>query len=283
MIKEVDISELEEVTKYAYRLNSDVKHMCWSCPKDYDKLLKNYTRTIERPNDKLLAYIEEDTLKGVVALLVEPDNKYMQTIGGIFAENNFSEISNNFFRYIEDNYSEYSFYSSYSQENVEAAKFMKNIGAETIARDLVLKLNKSNLKNKELNKDIVIITDKYVDQFSNLHSKLFPGVYWDSDRLLNDNGRFNKFIAVKDDKVIGEIVINTFNKEENEIYFLGLDENVDELIMRDIIITGVSESFKKSERIIVFVDYDDTLQLNAYLGLGFEVSDTSVTFKINKL
>lgn len=71
MIKSVDISELELVAKYAYKLNSIPQHKCKALPTDYEGIFKQFERMIKHPNDELLISTDGDDIQGVLALLVD--------------------------------------------------------------------------------------------------------------------------------------------------------------------------------------------------------------------
>lgn len=155
MIKSVDISELELVAKYAYKLNSIPQHKCKALPTDYEGIFKQFERMIKHPNDELLISTDGDDIQGVLALLVDPEDKYLEFVGGVFAEDNYVAIAREFFEYIKNKYKGYHLDVAYPEENVQATDFMESVGAILMDFDYEYRINKVDFKSLSKGNNVI--------------------------------------------------------------------------------------------------------------------------------
>ena len=281
MIKSVDISELEPVAKYAYKLNSIPQHKCKAFPTDYNSVLKQFERMIHHPNDELLVSTDGDDILGLLALLVEPEDKYLEFVGGVFAESNYRMVSEEFFKYIRDKYKGYKLNAAYPEENVQAIGFMESIGAKLMDFDYEYRINKDDFKSLYEVDNIIYINKKYNEDFINLHNRMNPDAYWTGEKLINALDKFDIFIALEDDKVIGSIVTSKFNKEVDEIYFLSV-ENEDDHLEKALLNRGVSHAFSNGTReLILMIGKEDAKLINICEEIGFIRSDTCLTYSLD--
>ena len=281
MIKSVDISELEPVAKYAYKLNSIPQHKCKAFPTDYNSVLKQFERMIHHPNDELLVSTDGDDILGLLALLVEPEDKYLEFVGGVFAESNYRMVSEEFFKYIRDKYKGYKLNAAYPEENVQAIGFMESIGAKLMDFDYEYRINKDDFKSLYEVDNIIYINKKYNEDFINLHNRINPDVYWTGEKLINALDKFDMFIALEDDTVIGSIVTSKFNKEVDEIYFLSV-ENEDDHLEKALLNRGVSHAFSNGTReLILMIGKEDAKLINICEEIGFIRSDTCLTYSLD--
>lgn len=77
--------------------------------------------------------INENTLTAVLALCVEPKEKYLEAVGRVFAHKDYRSVAMEFYKYIKYNYSGYQFDAAYPEENKQAIDFMISIGARVLA------------------------------------------------------------------------------------------------------------------------------------------------------
>lgn len=97
MIKCVDKKDLEYAAKYAYQLNLIPQHKCKAFPNDYNNILRQFEKITNHLDDELLISTDGTSIYGVLALLVEPKEMYLEAIGGVFAENNYEFVAREFY------------------------------------------------------------------------------------------------------------------------------------------------------------------------------------------
>lgn len=283
MIKSVDISELELVAKYAYKLNSIPQHKCKALPRDYESILKQFERMIKHPYDELLISTDGDDVLGLLALLVEPEDKYLEFVGGVFAEDNFDAIGEEFFKYIKGKYKGYHLDAAYPEENVQAIGFMESIGAKLIDFNYEYRINKDDFKSLYEVDNVIYINEKYNEDFINLHNRMNPDAYWTGEKLINALDKFDIFLALEDDKVIGSIVTSKFNKKVDEIYFISVEKGKENLHLEKALLNrGISHAFSNGNcELILMIAKEDIKMLNICEELGFRKTDTCLTYSLD--
>lgn len=282
MIKNVDISKLEPAAKYAYELNSIPQHRCKAFPTDYEGILKQFERMIHRPNDELLVSSDGNSILGLLALLVEPEDKYLELVGGVFAEDNYQAVANEFFEYIRKKYKGYHLDAAYPEENVQAIGFMESIGAKLMDFDYEYRINRDDFNSLHKADNIIYIDEKYHDDFINLHNRMNPNAYWTGEKLIDALDKFDIFLALEDDKVIGSIVTSKFNKKADEIYFLSVEEGKQNLdLEEDLLNRAISYAFSTGAHELIFmIEKEDIRMRHICEELGFEKTDTCLTYAL---
>ncbi|XMB86764.1 hypothetical protein RJG79_02945 [Mycoplasmatota bacterium WC44] len=281
MIREVRIDEVEEVAKYAYKLNCMPKHNCKSFSTEYEDILKSYKRDINVENKYLLGYFINDKLEGVVSIGAEPDENYVQTGGGIFAENDYQKISKEFYEWIKNNFKGYYFYMAYSQENLQAIEFSESQNLKCCSRAYFLRIKHEEFRPAKVNVQIEMLTEKYYDQFTELHDVIGEGAYWNSEKIISRN-LFDVYLAIENDEVIGEFVVRK-SLPEGEVYFLGVKEGISTNVLSDLIIYATKDRLSKGIETMAYVECNSIDELNAYFKLGYHISETSIGYEIDEL
>ena len=283
MIKSVDISQLEPVAKYAYELNLMPQHKCKAFPTDYESILKQFERMINHPNDEILISTDTNNILGLLALLVEPEDMYLEIVGGIFAKNNYENVAKEFFQYIRNKYKGYHLDAAYPEENVQAKKFMGSIGAKLMDFDYEYRINKDDFKSLPKIDSIIEINEKHYEDFIKHHNSINPGVYWTGEKLINALDKFDIFLALEDDKVMGSIVISKFNKKVDEIYFLSVKEekpNFD--LEKNLLNKGINHAFNTGTQELIFmVEKEGIRMMHICEELGFKKTDTCLTYALD--
>lgn len=279
MIRCVEKEELELVAKYAYQLNSNPQHKCKAFPIDYNDILIQFEKMLIHPNDELLILTNGNCISGVLALFVEPENMYLEAIGGVFAENNYEAVAKEFYQYLKKNYKESRFDAAYPEENEQAIDFMKSIGAELLDFDYEFRLSKSEYKSIAEIDNIVQLNEKYYESFVDIHNKFHPDVYWTGERLLKALDKFDIFIALDGERVVGSIVTSNFT---NEIYLMEVAEDKQNLgYGTDLVNKAIRHAFNNgADELMVMVEKNNLVAIHLYEKLGFKKTDTCLTYSM---
>ena len=285
MIISIDETKVIEAAQYASKLCESKEHKCKACPDEYNKILLSFRRMINHQDDEVLICVNENKILGVLALLVEPDNKYLEAVGGVYAKENYQEIAIKFYKYIKEKYTGYKFDAVYPEENIEAIYFMESIDTKLISSDLEMKLKKDDFHLSNSNNSSVPLSKKYYGSFCRFHDEYNENVYWTGNRLLLALDKFDISITIDKEEVIGEIVTSVYENGKKEIYFLNVDKNHqgyehDKSLLENCI---HKSSLSNIKEIMVLVEKNDTNSINLYKSFGFHKSDTVITYSINSL
>ena len=281
MIISADISQLEPVAKYAYKLNSMLQHRCKAFPTDYESIVKQFERMIKHSDDELLISTDGSKILGLLALLVEPEDMYLEFVGGVFAEDNYVAVANEFFKYIRDKYKGYLLDAAYPEENVQAIEFMESVGAKLIGFDYEYRINNDGFRSFPMTDDVIYLNEKYYEDFIKHHNRMNPDVYWTGEKLINALDKFDIFIALENDKVIGSIVLGKFNKKADEIYFLSVEKESIHL-EKALLNRGIRHAFSSGTyELLLMIGKDDKKRIDVCEEVGFKRTDTCLTYSLD--
>lgn len=284
MIRRIEQNEIEEVAKYAYQLNSVPEYKCKSFPADFDNIVEQIRNMINHPNDELLVSvngntINENTLTGVMALCVEPEEKYLQAVGGVFAHKNYRLVAMEFYKYLKSHYSGYQFDAAYPEENKQAIDFMISIGAKVLASEYEYRLHKHYFTIQPETFYIIELNEKYHEGFKKIHNKSHPDVYWTGERLLNALDKFDILIALDNSEVIGSVVTSSLSKKAEEIYFIEVKEDRhNHGVATSLLNKAIQKAFcNGTEELTVMLEKENAAAIHLFEKFGFRKTDTCVT------
>lgn len=285
MIISIDETRVVEAVQYANRLNRIKEHNCKACAVEYDNMLYTFRKMLKHPDDVVLICTENNKILGVLALCIESKDKYLEAVGGVFAEENYQDIAMQFFKYLKETYAEFHFDAAYPKENTEAICFMQSIGANRIGVDLEMNLKKCDYKSSKGSTQVIPLNDKYYESFSRFHDGNNSTVYWTGERILSALDKFDVFIALDKDKVVGSIVTSTFGNKKREIYFLGTDNGYHRQgYAGSLLEKSIDRAFSSgANELMVMVGIENNPEINMYESFGFQKTDTCNTYSIESL
>lgn len=279
MIRDAEKTELQQVTDFAYRLNINPVHRCKAFPVEYNKIGKQFEKMLDHPHDRLLIFEENNQMCGVLALLVDPQEKYLEAIGGVFAERNYHRVARAFFEYIARSFSGYSMHAAYPEENEQAVKFMESLGAELEDFDYEMRLQKGEFQICSRYNDVVQLTERYFESFVEFHDARHPDVFWAGEKLLDAKDKFRIHIVTENEEVIGSVVTS---RQTEEIYFISVAKHKQGLgYEKALLLQAVQDAFENGgEELLAMVERGNLSEINLFKKLGFQVTDTCLTYKI---
>jgi ribosomal protein S18 acetylase RimI-like enzyme len=285
MIISIDETRVVEAAQYANRLNSIKEHNCKACVAGYDNMLYSFRKMLNHPDDEVLICIQNNKIVGVLALCIELKDKYVEAVGGVYAEENYQDIALKFVEYLKRKYAGFHFDAAYPKENIEAIYFMQTIGANCIGADLEMTLKKYDFKSTKCNKQVILLNDKYYESFSRFHDESNPNVYWSGERILSALNKFDVFIALDKDEVIGSIVTSTFGNKKREIYFMETDKGYRRQgYAKALLEKSIDRAFSSgANELIVMIGKDNFPAINMCESFGFGRTDTCITYSIDSL
>lgn len=277
MIRDATKAELSEAAQYAYRLNSVPSHRCKAFPSEYEGISKQFAKMLDHPHDRLLLWEEGKRLGGVLALLVDPRERYLEAVGGVFAQDNYSVVAKEFFAYIAGNYPGYRLDAAYPEENVQAIGFMQSIGAELVDYDYELRLNASQFQRPSSSQKAMLLACTFHDGFVEFHDTRYPDAYWTGKKLLENLGIFRIHIVPENERVAGAAVTCL---RTAEIFFLTVaDPKQVAGYGKSLLLSAVEDCFGQgAEEMLAMVERDDINKLRLFEEFGFRKADTCLSF-----
>ena len=280
MIKEIEEKDLQNIVKFAWELSRDKRKRSFPKIDTYKDMYNIFEKAIKDEKDKVLALYENGELKGVLNLIISPEDNYIQGNGGIYSKDNFSNTATQFINYIKTHYTNYEVIFNYPSTNYEAINYMEEIQAELIESCIVMELDNLSFNYiEQLNNNLVInLKPNNYKEFAIFHDTNNPEMYWNSQRLLEKPNSFDIFILMKDEKIVGSIIISIYEvvgKKAAEIFGLTIDDKFQDAGLE---LALLSKSIKSTldkgvENIIYFIEKDSKNELDAATQIGFKEVD----------
>ena len=280
MIRIATRAELQQTVNFAVRLNSRPEHRCKAFHDSHDNIHAQFERMLDHPHDKILVQEEQGRITGVLAILVEPEDKYIEAIGGVFAERNYGPVATEFFNCLRENYPGHQMHAAYPEENEQAICFMNSIGAELEDYDYELRLKRAAFRGGAGHENTAQLTEQYYAGFSEFHNHHNPDVFWTGEKLLDALDKFRIHIAIENKTIVGAVV--TSKQTEPEIFFLTLAEHHQVLRYGKPLLLHAAKSAycDGAEEILSMVDKKRSDLLITFEEVGFKRTDTCLSYKI---
>lgn len=287
MIISIDETRAVDAAKYANRLNNMKEHKCKACSEKYEEMLLGFRKMIKHPEDEVLIYTENNEILGVLALFVEKKQKCTEAVGGVYAEKDYEKIAMKFFEYIKEKYAGFHFYAAYVVENRDAINFMQKVGAKSDGTEIDMRIKKEdfNYSKGDKDKEIVLLSNKYYEAFTEFHDENNKDVALTGELILEDINKFDVLLTLDKGKIVGEVVTSKFGGEREEIYFESMleeyrQQGYDKSLLQD----AMKRTFEfGANEIMILAMGDNTTAISLYESLGFKKYEACITFFIEKL
>lgn len=282
MIREIGEDLLEEVVEFSWEIFSDLRNSGFPKYRTCEEMRKYFLRAVRHEDDKVVAYYDGEELIGVLNLFVDEENEYLQARGGVLAKRSFDIVCDEFIRYLESNYSGYKMYFGYPVENEKAIKYLKDIKAKSVDASITMNLKKVDFVRADVFDEVVLLTDKYYEEYGIFHDKHNPNMYWNSERIFEKIDIWKIYVIMKEGKIVGSIFIKFIGDTESEVFGISVDEeykydNFELMLLSE----GVYNIFQDGrEEMLYFVDEDDKVSLEASLKVGFKQIDTYRSYEV---
>lgn len=281
MIIEVKEELLDEVMLFSWRFASQQETSSFPKFKEFDQLKKVFLRSFQSQEDKVLACIENEELVGVLNLQVKKEDLYLQALGGIFAKQDFNEVAKQFIQYLKAQYPNFKMYFGYPTENIEAITFLEKSEAELIEACLTMEIKKEDFVHISPKYEVKMLSNERYEEYAAFHDYHYPNIYWNSQRIFEHLDRWNIYVAIEHEKIIGSIFIR-INQIDSEIFGISSDEAYkNQSLELDLLSVSLKDCFLKNiERLLFFVNEEDQNQIDATLEVGFKQIDTYRCYKL---
>ncbi len=281
MIIEVKEDLIDEVIAFSWEFARHPETCSFPKSKDFEQLKQVFLRSIKSEDDRVLACIENEELIGVLNLQVKKEDLYLQSLGGVFAKQDFNGVATQFVKYLNVHYPNFEIYFGYPLENQTAIMFLEKIGAELLDACLTMELRQEDFKMSSPKHEVIRLPSEYYEDYAMFHDAHYPNIYWNSQRIFDHLDLWNIYVVIENQKIIGNIFIR-MNGSEAEIFGLSIDESYQrDNLELDLLSTSMKDCFLKDiEHVLFFVNEDDQRQIDATLEIGFKQIDTYRCYRI---
>ncbi|MCP5454760.1 MAG: hypothetical protein H7A30_00600 [Thermotogae bacterium] len=275
MIREIKKSDIKMCTELILECNIG-SNLTRYFPKDEREIINRLDSEIESKNHIILVCEYDKKIIGFLEFLIESDEKYIQILA-YFSNVNYESCFDEFYKILHITYKGFTIDFVVNDFNISAINYMKKINAQTDGLDTMLYIEKNLFKaNKE--SFARLLPNEYESKFVKLHDTIFPDVYWNGKRLLKEKDGFKKLIVTEDNQITGFVVLSSFNRTEEEVYFLYAKDIRTKINLID---EALKLSFKKSNTVLLLIPENDNSEIKAYTDYGFSIKEKIYTFTIH--
>lgn len=281
MIIEVKEDFIDEVMTFAWEFASHQETCSFPKFKDFEDLKKVFLRSLKSKEDTVLVCIENEVLVGVLNLQVKKEDLYLQSLGGIFAKQDFNDVAKQFIEYLKVQYPNFKMYFGYPTENQVAITFLEKIEAELLDACLTMELKKEDFVRVSPRYEVIMLSNERYEEYAAFHDNHNPNMYWNSKRIFEHLDIWNIYVVIEHQKIIGSIFIR-MNGSDSEIFGLSIDKAYkNQNLELDLLSISLEDCFSQNiECLLFFVNEDDQNQIDATLEVGFKQIDTYRCYKI---
>lgn len=282
MIIQINEQKLEEIVAFCWDIAQDKKQYGFPRFVSYQHMFERFLKAVLHPQDKILGYYEDNILVGVLNLLVEEKENYLQAIGGIFTTADFTDVSNIFIDYLRINYVGYELDIGFPFEHVTANNYFKSINAQSLDAALTMKLKPHDFLYDTLSREIIQVDQSNFKEYAHFHDKHHATIYWNSTRILEKIELWHIFYIKRHNTIVASIFIRQNTPKQLEIYGLTVEEGYE---TEDFELKLLNQAIHQTltpeiVEVLFFIDEDNESELKACLKTGFKQIDTYHSYKI---
>ena len=225
---------------------------------------ENIIDWIKKPDRFCLLAEEEGITQGIFLFFLIPDEKYIEMLMGISRN---PKAIEEVLDYLDSNYKGYKVDFVF---NPKWIMFQKALEKHRATFDVEQqRMVYSHKEIKDIVDDIRPYSDQYKEQYMEIHDD--SERYWTAEKTIEAKDRFNIFLAIENNRVVGYIDVSNCFKE-NEPYDLFVMEGYrNRGIGRKLLLKALKEN--EPNDMMLLVDIDNKSAINLYESVGFVKKD----------
>lgn len=261
----MNIKRIKDFKEYTSFINSFINDSEFSDPHLLMKLEKgkDINDWAKNPENICICIENNDKVLGLFVFYTIPEENYLEMMMGLSRD---PEAVKEFVEYLVDNYKGYQADCVF---NPRWSIFKKELEKHSAIFDIEQQRMVYNHKTIDIDtSEIQPYTETYREQYIEIHT---GDRYWTAEKTIEAKDRFNIFLAINDNKVVGYIdVSNCF--DENEPYDLYVKpEYRGKGFGKKLLIKALQTNEPKE--MMLLVDIDNPIAIKLYESVGFVKKD----------
>ena len=219
----------------------------------------NLIKSIERQDCDVLGVYRERQMIGLFALLVLPDEKYIEMLVGLSHER---EAYLEMLCYLEQHYPGYDADFVFNPGNYILKELLDLHGAECEPEQQKMVLG-TPVQGIDTT-GIEPLSERYTAQYCDIHNK---DMYWTGERVAQAQERFRTFLAIHDGKVVGYLDVTYIFKENEPFDLFVLEQYRRRGYGRKLLAKALEQN--EPNGMMLLVDADNVPAIRLYESMGF--------------
>lgn len=246
-------------------------------PNNEKKILARLNKRLSQDDVLVMVEVEDEKVLGYIELLLDEKQNYLQLLAH-FSYDDYQMSLRNVFDYINANYKGFSLHYVLSDYNTEAIQYMNSTKATHDGFEVMMHIFKEDFVYEEDNL-ITSLSDQYIKDFISIHNKLNKDAYWTGELLLEAN-KFDIFMKIKNEKLVGYIAVSHYGNDEEEVYFIYGDTHETKKALYH---KGLNHRFQTAKSIQVLLDQKENPEIPNLLQMGFQEKERIITYYIETI
>lgn len=252
------IKAYEECSAFAAGFQGDP---CFSDPMlcSEEQIQCNLVKSIERPDCDVLGLYRQGQMIGLFALLVLPNEKYIEMLVGLSRE---KEAYLELLHYMGQRWLGFCADFVFNPGNYILKELLDLRGAEYEPEQQKMVLGTPVLSVDTTG--IEPLSERYMAQYCAIHNK---DMYWTGERVAQAQERFRTFLAIHDGKVVGYLDVTYIFKENEPFDLFVLTEYRRRGYGRKLLAKALEQN--EPNGMMLLVDADNVPAIRLYESMGF--------------
>lgn len=283
IVKKSELKDLEDLSQFAYRINSVNEHSSTFCPSKIDAIRNEFEESISvgclfecRKGSKLVglfnSYVDHEKSNADCSLLIDTDACYQDT-----AQKLFNEVKNQFGPSMK-----YTFF--FPKQNTACSTFLSNNGAHREVNEYCLLLKRDKFSYPSHSLTIIDLPKDSYQQLIDLHDNIFPGMYVSGIDIINTLGSKRLvYTLINDGQIIAYSVLKLSGTKRATAEVVAVKEGFRHKgYGRAILAYLANKAFEtyEMEYVDLIVDADNENAISLYLDLGFDIESEHCCYTI---
>lgn len=224
---------------------------------------KNLAKAVGQPEKyRVIGIYQEETLTGLFSFLVIPEEKYLEMTAGLSrTKEDYEEVMD----YLKKSFPGYKADFVYNPRNLLMDKMVRTNGAR-METDMQEKMILSKIVPVTTDLTVIPYSEDYREGYCRIHND-DSGRYWTAEKTIEAKEKFQIFLALEGEKVVGYIDM-TIDCEENEPFDLFVcKEFRNRGYGRALLHKAIQEN--APQKMMLMVDVDNAPARHLYQSMGF--------------
>ncbi|MFL0252401.1 GNAT family N-acetyltransferase [Clostridium neuense] len=279
IIKELCKSDIKLAAKFIESKNKYEESNVGYCSDTYEEICEDLTDELEEAyaeNPFVLAY-EGDKLVGVVGLDYDDENKSAEVWGPFVEYENWQHCAMEMWKELIKRIprkTKITFF--YTAQNANCIAFAEKLSTKNINHYFIMELKKTNFKLKVEDGICTELSDKFYEDFINLHESTFKDSYYSGKQIIEKISDNNKVFIIEEDNDLKGYIYVEANAEFNEgnINFLGVkDSERNKGFGKKLLVCGINflTCRHNIDKMELTIRKGNTPAMNLYKAAGFVI------------
>lgn len=273
MLKQLAEIDADKAAAFAWRLLGSAENQSYPLYQSLKEVEKEFTSRALGAYSGLYGYCYANELIGVLCYFAHPEDKYLQTVAFLAAEDH-TAVFAAFLSFLRESYAGFKVLIGITEENVKVADALLRFGYTLVEASEDMRLSKSRfVYGAQPGYDVERINKACFHEYAGFHDRYFGDIYWNAARLYDKADDWYIFVIRNAGKIGGSLFLTTYQNTAEifgmTVEDMPMDSGADAFLLNALEI--VFRDNASVNNVIFLVDEKYTCNLAVAKRAGFDV------------